>query len=105
MARRSYENWSTDSKGARRVAILARTHTRGCNSTNICSFTKGRDQAHWLTPWSRVLLEKPTSAHLVKIFPTFYRTRRFFTVFTRARHWPLPWFTCNAVYAFLPIPL
>jgi hypothetical protein len=27
-------------------------------------------------------------------FPTFYGTRRFITVFTRARHWSLPWAMC-----------
>jgi hypothetical protein len=37
-----------------------------------------------LTPWSRVL-EKLTSLQLVKKFPAFYGTRRFFTVLTSAR--------------------
>jgi hypothetical protein len=35
-----------------------------------------------LTPWSTVLLEKLTGLHLIKIFPTFYGTRRFVTAFT-----------------------
>jgi len=39
-----------------------------------------------LTPQSRVLLEKLTGPQLVKKFPAFYGTRRFITVFTRARH-------------------
>ena len=30
-----------------------------------------------LTPWSRVLLEKPTGSQLVKKFPEFHGTRRF----------------------------
>jgi hypothetical protein len=30
-------------------------------------------------------------AQLVKKFPAFYGTRRFMTVFTRARHWSLSW--------------
>ena len=34
-----------------------------------------------LTPWSRVLLEKPTGLKLVKKFPTFYGTQRFITAF------------------------
>ena len=38
-----------------------------------------------LTPWSRVLLEKPTSVHLVK-FPVFYGTQRIITAFTNACH-------------------
>jgi len=42
-----------------------------------------------LTRWSRVLLQKLTVTQLVKKFPAFYRTRRFITVFTTARHWSL----------------
>jgi hypothetical protein len=37
----------------------------------------------------RVLPEKLTVTQLVNKFPAFYGTRRFITVFTRARHWPL----------------
>ena len=44
-----------------------------------------------LTPWSRVLLEKLASLHLVKKFPTFYGTRRFLTALTSARHLSLSW--------------
>jgi hypothetical protein len=44
-----------------------------------------------LTPWSRVLLQKPPVAQLLKNFLTFYGTRRFITVFTRLRHWSLSW--------------
>ena len=43
----------------------------------------------FLTPWSRVLLEKLTTSQLVKKFPAFYGTRRFITAFTSARH-PVP---------------
>ena len=39
-----------------------------------------------LTPWSRVILEKLTDSQLVKKFPAFYGTRRFFTAFTNVRH-------------------
>jgi len=39
-----------------------------------------------LTPWSRVLLEKLTSSHLVKKFPALYGTRMFIAVFTNASH-------------------
>jgi hypothetical protein len=38
-----------------------------------------------LTGWSRVLLEKLTVAELVKTFHAFYGSRRFITVFTKAR--------------------
>jgi hypothetical protein len=43
-----------------------------------------------LTPWSLVPLEKLTVTQHLKTFPTFYGTRRFITVFTRARHCSLP---------------
>jgi len=43
------------------------------------------------TPWSRVLLEKPINTQLLKKFPDFYVTWRFFTVFTRTRHWSSSW--------------
>jgi len=39
-----------------------------------------------LTPWSSVLLQKPTDSQLVKKFPTFYVTGKFITAFTSARH-------------------
>ena len=46
--------------------------------------TKGL--AEWLTPWSRVLPEKPTGSQLLKKFPAFYGTRRFIAASTTARH-------------------
>jgi len=39
-----------------------------------------------LTPWSRVLLEKLTVAHIVK-FSACYTNGNFIRMFTRARHW------------------
>ena len=36
--------------------------------------------------WSRVRPEKLTGPQLVKNFPAFYRTQRFITAFTTARH-------------------
>jgi hypothetical protein len=44
-----------------------------------------------LAPWSRIPLEKLTGFQLVKKFPIFYRTPRFITAFTRARHLSLSW--------------
>jgi hypothetical protein len=41
------------------------------------------------TPWSWAILEKPPVVQLLKNIPTFYGTRRFITVFTRALHWSL----------------
>jgi hypothetical protein len=44
-----------------------------------------------LTAWSRGLAEKLTGPQLVNKFPAVYGTRRFVTVFTRARHLSLSW--------------
>ena len=44
-----------------------------------------------LTPWCRVLLEKPTGLELVKKFPAFYGSRRFITALTSVRHLSLSW--------------
>jgi len=40
-----------------------------------------------LTPWCRKLFEKLIMTHLVKNILLSYGTRRFITVFTKARHW------------------
>jgi hypothetical protein len=48
--------------------------------------TKVHELSNELTPWSRVLLEKPAVAQLLRNFPTFYRTRRIIAVFTIAHH-------------------
>jgi len=50
-----------------------------------------------LTRWSRVLLQP------VKKFPAFYRTRRFITSFTSARHQSLSWGT--SIQSILPQPV
>ena len=50
-----------------------------------------------LTPWSRVLLEK-----LIKKFPAFYRTPKFITVLTSARHLSLSW--ANSIQSPQPLP-
>jgi hypothetical protein len=42
---------------------------------------------------SSALLEEPLIVQPLKNFPTFYGTRRFNTVFTRALDWSLPWAT------------
>ena len=56
-----------------------------------------------LTPWSRVLLEKLTGLQLVKIFFAFYRTRRFITSFTGARHLSLFW--TSSIQSITPLPI
>jgi hypothetical protein len=46
--------------------------------------------ASLLTPWCRILFEKLFVTQLVKKISCFlYGTRRFITVFTKARHWTL----------------
>jgi len=42
-----------------------------------------------LTPWSRVLTEKPSTALLVTKHPAFYGTREFITTFIRTHQWTL----------------
>jgi hypothetical protein len=44
-----------------------------------------------LTPRCWAFLEKQAVAQSLKNIPTFYGTRRFITVFTRAIHWSLSW--------------
>jgi hypothetical protein len=43
----------------------------------------------YLSPWSGVLLEKPTVAQPLKQFPAFQGTQRFNTTFARPDHWSL----------------
>jgi hypothetical protein len=50
-------------------------------------FTPHFFQVNWLSNTTERVLEKPSVALLLKNFPTFYGTRRFITVFTRALHW------------------
>ena len=51
------------------------------------SFLRGTLLTCWLSPRSRVPLEKLTGSQLVKKFPAFYgTTRKFITAFTSARH-------------------
>jgi len=59
-----------------------------CQMRQFHTFGTSREskQTNSLTPRSRDLLEKLTGSQLVKKFPAFYGTRRFFTAFTSARH-------------------
>jgi hypothetical protein len=59
-----------------------------CNG-NVCGKYCALDRSeryYFLTPRSRVLLEKLTGSQLVKKFPALYGTRRVITAFTRARY-------------------
>ena len=53
-------------------------------------------------PCSRFLLEKLTGFQLVKKFPAFYRTRKFITAFTFARHLSLS--RVNSIQSIPPHP-
>ena len=55
-----------------------------------------------LTPWCRVLLEKPTGLQLVKKFPAFYGTRRFITALTSVHHPSLSW--ASPIQSIYPHP-
>jgi len=57
----------------------------------IMTMTPNQILTYLLTPLSRVLLETLTGSKLVKKFPAFYRTWRFITTFTSARHPSLSW--------------
>jgi hypothetical protein len=49
----------------------------------------GNELSYLLTPWCRLLFQKLIVTQLVKKIPLSYGTRRFTTVFTKARHWTL----------------
>ena len=55
-----------------------------------------------LSPRSRVLPKKLIGFQLVKKFPTFYRTRRFITAVTNARHLSLSW--ADSIQSIHPHP-
>jgi hypothetical protein len=57
-----------------------------CNVTVCVSICQPATTTYLFTPCSRVLLEKLTGSQLVKKFPAFYGTRRFFNAFTSALH-------------------
>ena len=57
-----------------------------------------------LTPWSRILLERPIVFQQVKIFPAFYGTRMFVTAFTSAHHLSLSWATSMQSMPSHPTP-
>ena len=59
-------------------------------------------RSHLLTPWCRVLLEKPTGLQLVKKFLAFHGTRRFITALTSVRHLSLSW--ASPIQSIYPHP-
>jgi hypothetical protein len=55
-----------------------------CSAAMAKTSAVSRCVTNWLTPWSRVLLEKLIVTLLVKTIPTTYGTRKYITVLTRA---------------------
>jgi len=67
--------------GIRKGLLYKHLFSRHCHSTNatysfILLAPSLYNLTYLLTPWSRVLLEKPIGSQLVKKFPKFYGTRR-----------------------------
>jgi len=58
---------------------------------SLSSSHRDRDDINTPTTWIIVLCEKLIVTQLVKKFPAFYTTRKFITLFTRARYWSLSW--------------
>jgi hypothetical protein len=50
-----------------------------------------KKHTYLLTPWGRVLLEKPSGFAASQEIPRIYGTRKFITVFTSVRHLSLSW--------------
>jgi hypothetical protein len=75
----------------------------GYRSHAICWRHLVRWSDYWLTSWSPVLIKNPAVAQLLENFPTFYGTRRFITVYTGARKWPLFW--ARLIHSITPHPI
>jgi hypothetical protein len=69
------------------VRILSHTNSVHPTPSHLISL-RPHIHTYLLTPWSTVLLEKLTGYELVKKFPTYDRTRKFTSAFTRARTCP-----------------
>jgi hypothetical protein len=77
-----------------------------CHISNLYQFDGKQMRSFSFFPviithsWRWDLLEKQPIVQVLKNFPTFYGTRRFITVFTRALHWSLSW--ARSISFFLP---
>jgi hypothetical protein len=54
-----------------------------------------------VTQWGRIILEKPTVAQMLKKFTALPGTRRFTTVYTKARHL-IGWYKRRILLGILP---
>ena len=70
-----------------------------CGQWSQCTLSV---QVYLLTPWSRVLLEKLTGSAASQEILRIFRTRRFITVLTSARHLSLSW--ANSIQSPQPPP-
>jgi len=68
----------------------------------MASFSRVILNTYLLTPWSRVLLEKPTASADSQEIPRIFGTRRFITVLAKARHLSLSW--ANSIQSPQPPP-
>jgi len=58
--------------------------------------------SYFLTPWSRVPLEKLTGSAVSQEIPRIFGTRKFITLHTNARHLSLS--LDNSIHNSLPLP-
>ena len=86
-----------------RARTVGHTHivSKVCRPLRVISCRTMAYMTYFLTPCTRVLLEKLTGFQLVKKFPAFYGSRRFITVVTSARLQPLSW---AISIQFIPTP-
>jgi hypothetical protein len=86
----SMQTYSRKKKNLRLFAIgtTAISHSIFCPQEYFICNKSHRWIKTKLTPWNRVLLQKPVIAQLVKKFSVLHGTLRL-TMFTRARHWSL----------------
>jgi len=66
------------------LRILSQSLILISSSSGCLGLPSGRFRRHFLTPSSRVPLEKLTGSQFVKKFPAVYGTRSFITAFTSA---------------------
>jgi len=83
------------------VTILANGNCTSCCQQETNSVLS-RDTSHLLH--GAALFQKLTGSQLVKKFPVFYRTRRFSTALTRARHPSLSWASSVQSMTHIPLP-
>jgi len=90
---------------ARKTLQFVNKHSKATINTDIWNFFFLQFTnllTNFITPWSRVLLQKLIGSQLVKKFPTFYGTRRFTTAFTSSRHLSLSW--TSSTQSMSPFP-